>query len=125
LLLSMHRYLQEPNNVLFTIKKQDVLIDWKSYDGKDVPVMLARVPSIARTNLNKAPKVLVLRDSFGENMAPFLNQSFKQVMYDFSGNGLDKQFIEQWKPDIVIFMFVERRLKQRELSYSQPFTSLR
>jgi hypothetical protein len=58
----------------------------------------------------KRNKILVMyRDSFGNALIPFFNESFRETIYK-RGYPVDLGFIDHKKPDIVIFEVVERNL---------------
>ncbi len=54
-------------------------------------------------------RVLVIRDSFGEKLLPFLKEPFHETVFIFDGwqYGLNKKIIEHLKPDAVIFLSSE------------------
>jgi len=54
-------------------------------------------------------KVLVIRDSFGEQMMPFLAESFSETLFIFDKweYGLNEDIIEFYKPDIIIYITLE------------------
>ena len=59
------------------------------------------------------PKILVIRDSFGDQLVPFLKEPFSESVFIFDGwnYGLNKDIIETVKPDIVIFLGLETHLE--------------
>lgn len=64
-------------------------------------------------------KVLVVRDSYGEAIESFLSSNFRHVIYVWD-NAIPFARIEQEKPDVVLFEFVERKLRGLPL-YDLPF----
>ena len=67
---------------------------------------------------NKNLTALVIRDSFGTHIEPFLSESFKRVVYmhPYDRLGMQSfvdiaQFIDQEKPDVYIDIRVERNVK--------------
>jgi len=60
-----------------------------------------------------APKILIIRDSFGDQLIPFLKEPFSESVFIFDGwnYGLNKEIIEEIKPDIVIFLGLETHLE--------------
>lgn len=58
--------------------------------------------------LNKK-KVLIIRDSFGVFIMPFLNETFSEILYIFDGwkYGVNKEIIDLFQPDIIIFLTLE------------------
>ena len=59
------------------------------------------------------PKILIIRDSFGDMVIPFLKEPFSESVFIFDGwnYGLNKEIIETVKPDIVIFLGLETHLE--------------
>jgi len=64
-------------------------------------------------NKHKPYTVLLLKDSFSERLSVYLNQTFGKTIYchynQFEGIELT-QLVEKYKPDIVLYEFVERML---------------
>lgn len=60
------------------------------------------------TNCNSA-RLLIVRDSFGIAMEKYLSTSFSEVRYVWDWE-LPKEEILQFKPDVVIWQFVERKI---------------
>ena len=60
-------------------------------------------------NLNGVGKLLIYRDSFTDNLLPFLNDTFKEVI-SIKGHNLNKNLIDSFKPDLVILEKIERNL---------------
>lgn len=58
--------------------------------------------------LNKK-KVLVIRDSFGGYIIPFFNETFSETLFIFDAwkYGLNKEIIEAFQPDIIVFLTLE------------------
>lgn len=58
--------------------------------------------------LNKK-KVLIIRDSFGIFIMPFLNETFSETLYIFDRwkYGVNKEIIELFQPDIIVFLTLE------------------
>ena len=58
--------------------------------------------------LNKK-KVLIIRDSFGGFIMPFLNETFSETLYIFDGwkYGVNKEIIDLFQPDIILFLTLE------------------
>lgn len=61
-------------------------------------------------NPNGIGKLLIYRDSFTDNLLPFLNNTFKEVI-SIKGHNLDKDLIDSFKPDVVILEKIERNLE--------------
>ncbi len=58
-------------------------------------------------------KILVIRDSFGTQIIPFLKEPFKESLFIFDSwqYSLNKPIIEIVKPDIVVFIALETHIK--------------
>ncbi len=58
-------------------------------------------------------KILIIRDSFGDQVVPFLKESFKESVFIFDSwrYGLNKEIIEKYRPDIVVFLSLETHLE--------------
>lgn len=52
-------------------------------------------------------RVMIIRDSYGEALMPYVCKDFKDVIY-VHRNGFDQGFIDVYQPDIVIYQVVER-----------------
>jgi len=57
-------------------------------------------------------RVLVIRDSFGSDCMPFFAEAFSESLFIFDGwqYGMNKEIIEQFKPDLVIYIVYEPNL---------------
>ena len=57
-------------------------------------------------------KILFIRDSFAEQLIPFVSEVFKESLFIFDSwqYGLNKPIIEIFKPDIVVFLGLETHL---------------
>jgi len=69
-----------------------------------------------------AKRVLIIRDSFGENMIPFFNETFSETLYIFDAwkYAINKQIVERYKPDLIIFLTLETNVGNI-LEYEQVF----
>jgi hypothetical protein len=58
------------------------------------------------------PKAVVIRDSFTNQMIPFLSNSFSEAVYIWDGwhYGWNKDVVEKEKPDIVINIVIEQHI---------------
>jgi len=54
-------------------------------------------------------RLLVIRDSFGKQLMPFIKEAFSETVYIFDSwqYGVNKEIIETVKPDIIVYMSVE------------------
>lgn len=59
-------------------------------------------------------RALIVRDSFGKQMIPFLSQSFEESLFIFDGWQFkaDREIIETMQPDIIIYVSVESLLEE-------------
>ncbi len=58
-------------------------------------------------------KVIVIHDSFGNRLKPYLNQSFKEVIYvHYLSFAVAKELIKQERPDVVIDIRVARNIEK-------------
>jgi hypothetical protein len=67
------------------------------------------------TTINNStfPKGVIIRDSYTTNMMPYLSENFQQLTYEAEWSyGLNKQYVDDKKPDFVIIELVERNLNQ-------------
>lgn len=71
---------------------------------------LSKYIKIRNTSLKDGLRLYMIRDSFGVNMMPFINESFYQCTYEWTSR-FDKNNILNEEPDIVIFELVERYLQ--------------
>ena len=60
-------------------------------------------------NNSKLPKLLMLRDSFGNALIPSLSERFSRSVFLWT-HSIDRAVVEQEKPDIIILEIVERNL---------------
>jgi len=72
---------------------------------RDRPVLVEE--SEAGTGL---PRLVLLHDSFGEALKPFLGEHFSRALYVSSAMGFDEAVLEQEHPDLVIQEITERYL---------------
>ncbi len=64
-----------------------------------------------KTGDSSLPSALVLHDSFGFALKPYLYRHFKQVHFQReTAYSCDGKLIEKYKPDVVVQILVERRL---------------
>jgi len=69
-----------------------------------------RLTALVRTNLVDAPRVIIARDSFGRALAPFLNESFGEILYCSRDNWIDQDLVMRFQPDLVLFLSIEKSL---------------
>ncbi len=91
---------------------QDLVINKAALDNKDYRSRytydFVLDPSFGHFINNKCDnniKVLVVSDSFSKAVAPYLEIGFKEVQIVNGEQGYDKNFIDEYDPDIVIVMF--------------------
>jgi hypothetical protein len=68
-----------------------------------------RAPWAVETGDVSLPRAVMLRDSFGGALIPFLSEHFQRILYLFTDE-LRPPIVERERPDVVIMEFVERRL---------------
>ena len=90
--------------------KCDVEDTEKSY------IVTAEVAGFGKNDI----KVLLITDSFGKAVAPYLAMGFAQIdyVYDADVSGVTPEFIESIDPDVVIMMYYPEFL----LEGRQPFS---
>lgn len=69
---------------------------------------------VTGSGLARAPRLLLLGDSFATGLSPYLNQSFGTVVYTHYVNAKTvrrlQQYVNRYKPDLVVLEMVERAL---------------
>lgn len=65
------------------------------------------------TNNDSLPSVLIIRDSFGEKIFPFISEQCSKctAIYDGWEYGLNENIIKEEKPNIVLLLVIESNLK--------------
>ena len=95
---------------VFSLKSGSRIVDRRVLDNK-IPL---RPIVETTTNLNTAPTALVYGNSFGEVMAPFLNETFRRtIIVPTAHYPFPTELIQANKPDVVILEMVERSLTMR------------
>jgi hypothetical protein len=58
-------------------------------------------------------RILVIRDSFGDDIIPFLKEAFRESVFIFDNwkYGMDKEIIDKIKPDIVLYISLETHIE--------------
>ncbi len=84
---------------------------YKAPDGFAYPWEYKKATEIEGS---KAPKILVIRDSFTNAMIPFLSNSFSDALYiwdawDYQWN---KTIVKEEKPDIVVNIIIEQNINK-------------
>ncbi len=108
-----HIYGEEVN--IYEGNFLDTLMDVDLLEGSMVNAYLANLKGgwveniVINNKANNELKVLLIADSFGRAMTPFLSTCFKETRYvDPQPGRFDKNiinYIEEYKPDVVITMF--------------------
>lgn len=107
LILNLTGYLRDPNADYYQLRNPSRVIssEFLNNDEKQRPLLV-------RSNIIGAPKVLIIKDSYTDLMAPFLNETFREVLYLPHGDHtIDEELILKFKPDLVISAMVERILR--------------
>jgi len=106
-MLNISDYKKEPYADRVSLKKPSHVLS-ETFLGK------GPIPKIVRTSLSEAPRVLVFRDSYTINMEPFFNETFQEIIYaGYDIMKFDSTLIEQYKPDLVIHIMIERALRYK------------
>jgi hypothetical protein len=67
-------------------------------------------PCVTEQDDPALPRAVILHDSFGVRLAPFLAECFRRAVF-VPESMFDKDLIERERPDVVIFQLVERKLE--------------
>ena len=106
-ILNISKYKEEPFADRVILKKPSKILSVK-HPGKGY------IPKIVTTKASGMPRVLVFRDSYTNNIEPFFNETFKEIIYVGYGNlKFDTAMIEKYKPDLVLHIIVERSIRHR------------
>ena len=74
------------------------------------------------TNLNSKNdiKILIITDSFGKAVDPYLAMGFNQISYVYDGNSasVTPEFIESYDPDVVIMMYYPTFLQEGQAAFN-------
>lgn len=64
-------------------------------------------------NITKGKRIVIIRDSFGDQVMPFMSESFSETVFIFDAwqYKLNEHIIDAVQPDIVLFMMVETHLE--------------
>ncbi|HEY5999083.1 MAG TPA: hypothetical protein VI078_07235 [bacterium] len=72
---------------------------------------------VTGSGLQRAPRVLVVGDSFTRWLSPYLNQSFGSIVYVNNAGvtraGKLRPYLERYEPDLVLLELVERNIQPR------------
>jgi hypothetical protein len=66
------------------------------------------------------PRAVIFHDSMGFALNPFLAEHFSRAFFRFTALGFEPEAVERERPDIVIQLFVERRLATEKLPTGPP-----
>ena len=106
---------------------QDVMINMEPLANKDYTsrytydsVLGGSIGHFTNLDCKNDIKVLIITDSFGKAVAPYLAMGFAQIdyVYDADVSGVTPEFIESIDPDVVIMMYYPEFL----LEGRQPFS---
>ena len=106
---------------------QDVMINMEPLANKDYTsrytydsVLGGSLGHFTNLDCKNDIKVLIITDSFGKAVAPYLAMGFAQIdyVYDADVSGVTPEFIESIDPDVVIMMYYPEFL----LEGRQPFS---
>ncbi len=86
---------------------------WEKCSYTDTVIKMMNV-SILKTGVEDAPRALIFRDSFSTALIPFFARSFSEIMLDHNRqNTLNKDLVDTFRPDVVLFIFIESSLVHR------------
>jgi alginate O-acetyltransferase complex protein AlgJ len=109
----------------FSLAPQPPLAPLQRTSGKAMATKRWPLPDpIITLNTNASGEAIVFRDSFGDNLIPFLGYHFKQVVF-VSRFEWDIAFIEQEKPAVVIDELLERSFNTQNIGPMQRAESSR
>lgn len=106
---------------------QDVMINMEPLTNKDYTsrytydsVLGGSLGHFTNLDCKNDIKVLIITDSFGKAVAPYLAMGFAQIdyVYDADVSGVTPEFIESMDPDVVIMMYYPEFLQEGK----QPFS---
>ena len=106
---------------------QDLMINMEPLANKDYTsrytydsVLGGSIGHFTNLDCKNDIKVLIITDSFGKAVAPYLAMGFAQIdyVYDADVSGVTPEFIESMDPDVVIMMYYPEFL----LEGRQPFS---
>ena len=106
---------------------QDLMINMEPLTNKDYTsrytydsVLGGSIGHFTNLDCKNDIKVLIITDSFGKAVAPYLAMGFAQIdyVYDADVSGVTPEFIESMDPDVVIMMYYPEFL----LEGRQPFS---
>ena len=78
----------------------------KKEEGRDLPDVVTDIPD------PKLPRALIFRDSFTEDLIPFLSENFQHVVFRWARTGIDFKLIQREKPDVVMQITSDRLLRK-------------
>ncbi len=86
---------------------------WEKCSYTDTVIKMMDV-SILKTGVEDGPRALIFRDSFTTALIPFFARSFSEIMLDHHRkNTLNKDLVDTFHPDVVLFIFTESSLVHR------------
>ncbi len=104
------RMLQSP----IPFVEEDIRLIPKRKRNASCDVLKGSPKSVRSTNPSAdRPKIVMVHDSFMTALAPFLNEHFEAVQYEWQAD-FPKDVIERERPAIVIHEYVQRRLMDHE-----------
>lgn len=105
----------------------DVLIDYAPLENREYTsrytydfVLGRALGNYINHNTENDLKVLMITDSFGKSVNPYLILSFKEVrsIYDGDSFELTEEYIEEFNPDVVILMYYPDRIMRDDSGFS-------
>jgi hypothetical protein len=116
-LLGLDGWIRERHGIRARVLDDAEISAVRGSDGQPYDYPYSPPPGLEQKVIRRAPprdgsRVLVYRDSYGNAMIPFLAHTFDEVVYTRPPKtmGFDPADIERYRPDVVIYEFVERAL---------------
>ena len=106
---------------------QDLMINMEPLANKDYTsrytydyVMGGSLGNYTNLNCKNDIRILIITDSFGKAVGPYLAMGFQQIyyVYDRSSTVVTPEFIENFDPDVVIMMYYPSFLQERSGAFS-------
>lgn len=98
-------------NLEGSLKNIVPVLDNSNADFKDRDPVRYKEHTQSRVTIHKnkkLPRALIFRDSFGEQLIPYLSQHFSEVVYLWSFGYLNEAEIKEIKPDVIMEIHTQR-----------------
>lgn len=94
---------------MINLKNKETTYKIEHKSNNDLNFVNSTIGNIHIKNKDKPLKTMLYKDSFTNAMMPFFNRTFSEIVYN-RNYSLDKNKIENFKPDILIFEIIERNI---------------